>query len=125
MRTCPLLGAIVLLVLTGFAGGGPVQPFDDNDGFRQLAFEPFSGQSFTIACRAKERTCAIVYGFGSGPMAVYVFDAHGNCVAWDDVAQTLVSDDLATEWYPPTADTYVVEFRNLGRKQNNAEIAIR
>jgi len=119
------MGAVTIPLLGGLAGGAPVESFDDSKGFREQSFEPFSWQSFTVQCKAKERTCAIVYGFGSGPMAIYVFDAHGNCVARDDIAHTLVSDDLATEWYPPIVDDYVVEIRNLGRKQNNAEIAIR
>jgi len=113
------------LLLTRLAGGAPVEPFDDDKGFRELTFQPFSWQAFTLKCNAKERTCASVYGFGNGPMAVYVFDAYGNCVARDDVAHSLVSDDLATEWHPLTEETYVVEIRNLGRKPNNAEVAIR
>jgi hypothetical protein len=125
MQTSLLMGGVAILLLAQLAGGAPVESFQDAKGYRDAALEPFSAQRFTLKCKAKERTCAIVYGLGKSPMGVYVFDPNGNCVARDDVAHTLISDDLATEWHPATEETYVIEVHNLGRKNNNAEIAIR
>ncbi|MCI0683893.1 MAG: hypothetical protein L0Y71_17440 [Gemmataceae bacterium] len=122
-----LVGAPLMLWLVHVAAGSPVRPFADNDkGFRQVLIEPFSTRTFNnIRCQANERTALIVYGQGTSPMAAYVFDAHGNCVAWDDLSISMVPDDLALEWYPPAEQAYDVEVRNLGRKSNQSEIVIR
>lgn len=126
MKGMWLLGAPLALVFAHLAGGAPVRPFADNEkGYRQVPMEPFSARTFPVRCKAKERTAVIVYGQGTSPMGVYVFDPHGNCVAWDDASRSMMPDDLALEWHPPTEQTYEVEVRNLGRKANNAEIAIR
>jgi hypothetical protein len=125
MRTSLMIGGLALFLLARLAGGAPVEPFEDKKGYRDATLDPFSSLRFTLKCKARERTCAIIYGLGKSPMGVYVFDPHGNCVARDDVAPTLISDDLATEWHPATEETYVIEVHNLGRKNNNAEIAIR
>jgi len=121
-----LLGAPLLFLFAHLAGGAPVRPFAENEkGFRPVPTEPFSGRTFPVRCKAKERTAVIIYGQGTSPMAVYVFDSHGNCVAWDDMSLSMMPDDLALEWYPPTEQNYEVEVRNLGRKTNQSEIAIR
>ena len=104
MRTSLLIGSVAIFLLARLAGGSPVEPFEDTKGYRDASLEPFSALRFTVKCKARERTCAIVYGFGKSPMGVYVFDPHGNCVAYDDEAHTLISDDLATEWHPGARD---------------------
>ena len=125
MKKAVLPSGALLLLMAHFAASGPVQPFGDKMGHRQATLEPFGRETYTLKCKANERSSVIVYGQGSSPMAVYVFDAHGNCVARDDLSNSTVSDDLALEWYPPTEEIYEIEIRNLGRKQNTAEIAIR
>jgi hypothetical protein len=126
MKRIWLLGVPLLVVFAHFVGGAPVRPFAENEkGFRSVPLEPFSGRTFSVRCKAKERTAVIVYGEGTSPMAVYVFDPHGNCVAWDDNSLSMMPDDLALEWYPPAEQNYEVEVRNLGRKKNQPEIAIR
>ena len=125
MRNAIVLGGLAILVLAHLATGSPVEPLAEKSGFRNISFEPFASQTLTIECRAKERTCAILYGQGTSPMAIYVFDKHGNCVAKDDVSFNVVSDDAAVEWYPTAPGAYEVEIRNLGRRQNNSEVAIR
>ena len=119
------LGSAIMLLMASWAGSAPVTPFAEKHGFRQAALEPFQHETHSIRCKAKETTRVIVYGQGSSPMAVYVFDAHGNCVAHDDFSTGGVSDDLALEWLAPTEAAYDVEVRNLGRKSNTAELAIR
>jgi len=49
-----------------------------------------------------------------------VFDPNGNCVAHDDPG-----DDLAVEWFPPRAQPYTYEVRNLGMALTSLEMAIR
>jgi hypothetical protein len=125
MRKVCLLGSLAIFLLVHWADGGPLQPFGDEKGFRAMVFQPFHTQTHSLTCKARERSCVIVYGRGTSPMAIYVYDAYGNCVARDDVSQGKVSDDLAVEWYPAAQDVYDIEIRNLGRKLNQAEVAIR
>lgn len=125
MKKAAILGCFGLLAMVHFVAGSPVEPFNEESGFRQLELEPFSRESFTLRCQAKLRSTAIVYGHGRSPLALYVFDPHGNCVARDDFSPSRMTDDLAVEWFPPTEEMYEIEVRNLGRKQNIAEVAIR
>lgn len=125
MKYAAVIGAVIVLLMVSWAESAPVNPFAEKSGFRQLVLEPFQRDNYAIRCKAKESTRVIVYGQGSSPMAVYVFDAHGNCVAHDDYSTNDVSDDLALDWYSPSETTYDVEVYNLGRKSNTAEIAIR
>jgi hypothetical protein len=125
MKKTAVLGCFALLAAAHLVLGSPVEPFAEKLGFRELELDPHSRETFTLRCQAKERTTAIVYGKGRSPLAVYVFDPHGNCVAKDDFAQGKMTDDLAVEWYPPMEQMYEIDVRNLGRKQNIAEVAIR
>jgi hypothetical protein len=126
MRIALLLcGSAIVFLLVQLAAGAPVRPWAKESGFRQVTLDPFGTFFDSLICNGKERTNVIVYGQGTSPMAVYVYDAHGNCVARDDLSLTTVSDDLAVEWHPPTEQVYDIEIRNLGRRLNNAEIAIR
>ncbi|GEM_PF-6987934 len=125
MKRAALLGSGFLLLMVHWVVGGPVNSFAEKAGFRQLALEPFGRETYSIKCKAKESTRVIIWGQGSSPMAIYVFDVNGNCVARDDLSVGGISDDLALEWYSPTEANFDVEVRNLGRKSNTAEIAIR
>ena len=125
MKKSAILGALAVLLTAHLVSSAPVDSFDDKLGFRQYEIEPFSGRSISLRCRANERTSVMIYGFGRSPMGIYVFDKHDNCVARDDEAPNAMTDDLAVEWHPPVEDNYDVEVRNLGRKLNTAEVAIR
>ncbi len=106
--------------------GGPVQPFGDEEkGFHQMRLEPFAVRTFTQECKGGERTCVIAIGQGTTPLGVYVYDVHGNCVAWDDYSLSDVADDLALEFHPPQQGVYEVEIRNFGRRSNSVELAVR
>src|SRR5262245_17327039 len=125
MKWSGLWGSAILLSAVSWALSSPVSTFAEKNGYRQLVLDPFARENYPIRCKAKESTRVIVYGQGSSPMAVYVFDKHGNCVAHDDFATDGGSDDLPLEWFSPTEAAYDVEVRNLGRKSNTSEIAIR
>ncbi len=120
-----LLGCPALLVVAGLAFAAPVTPFADEKGYMEQVFEPLTTQLFSLPCKAKERTSVIVYGQGTSPMAVYVYDIHGNCVAMDDVSTGRISDDLMAAWYPEVQQIYDIEIRNLGLNRNRPEIAMR
>jgi hypothetical protein len=58
-------------------------------------------------------------------LGLYVFDAHGNCVAKDDSTTPQNSVDLALEWVPADATPYCVEVRNAGISGTPYEIVLR
>lgn len=52
---------------------------------------------------------------GQGYLGLYVFDAHGNCVAHDHAITNRTRDDTAVEWVPAQTGLYSIELRGLGR----------
>jgi hypothetical protein len=46
-------------------------------------------------------------------LGLYVFDAHGNCVAWDDFAPKKGTRDSAVTFVPPESGRYTVVVRNF------------
>ena len=125
MKKALMMGSVLLLLITPWVVGAPVIPFGEKTGFRQLELAPFGRETYPIRCKAKESTRVMVWGQGKSPLAVYVFDVHGNCVAHDDLSLSRDSDALALEWYSPAQADYDVEVHNLGRRSNTSEIAIR
>jgi hypothetical protein len=76
-------------------------------GFRQTAR--------FVAFRAGERALVLGSGNGQSPLALYVYDPDGNCVAKDDIIEPRASsDDVAVELYPPATARYTIEIRNVG-----------
>ena len=81
--------------------------------------------------KANEPVRIMVTGFqsesfqGETCLALYLFDAHGNCVAKDDRTSAQSSDKLAVVWVPPDANPCYVEVRNTGLTPNAYLLAIR
>jgi hypothetical protein len=129
MRRSLIMGVCVAALFGSamLALAGPVRPFAPETGYANLHVEPFSVRTFTETCKAGERTAVIAVGRGNTSVAVYVYDQHGNCVAWDDyaVSRDNISDDVALEFHPPQEMKYEIELRNLGRMTNRVEFAIR
>jgi hypothetical protein len=81
--------------------------------------------------KANEPALVTVTGFqsetfqGETCLALYLFDAHGNCVAKDDRTSAQSSDKLAVVWVPPDANSCFVEVRNAGITMNAYLLAIR
>lgn len=72
------------------------------------------------------RAVVIASGNGQSPLALYVYDPEGNCVARDDVVEPRSSsDDVAAEWFPPEMGRYTVELRNLGYRTNQIDVVAR
>lgn len=129
MRRAAIAATCVLLVLVSALAvrGGPLNPIDAERGFLSATLEPFSVRTFGETCKAEERTMIMAIGRGNSPIAVYVFDPQGNCIAWDDLAlnRKNVSDDIALAWHPPREMRYDIELRNFGRESNLVEFTIR
>ena len=127
MRMLLMLGGLAILLATHLGCETPPQERRAKkvDGFRKVDFDPLSYTTTSQRCQANERTSVIVYGQGTSPLGVYVYDAHGNCVARDDLSLGRVTDDLAAAWQAPREEFYDIEIYNFGRKPNTAELAIR
>lgn len=116
------LGTFALLcvfLLATAGGGGPIRPhppeFVEVPGYFVASLaEDFAGDV---------RANVIVSGNARAYLGVYVFDLHGNCVAWDDFGNRATYDDLNAEWYPPVAGRYGIDIINFGRIENEAELA--
>jgi hypothetical protein len=121
------LVAAILTLAGGIIWAAPLRPFGAEQGFVSVQLEPHSVRTFTVECKANERTAVMAIGRGTTPVGVYVYDVHGNCVAWDDLSHSAqnFSDDIAVAWQPPRQETYEIELRNGGRVTNRVEVAIR
>jgi hypothetical protein len=127
MRTALPAGAALLMLAVPMLLGGPVSPMGGEEGYYNLPLQPFSVRSFDATFKGKERASIIAIGRGDTPLGVYIYDADGNCVAWDDLSLSTqrISDDMVVDWYPPRQGTYEIELRNFGRRINRVEVAIR
>ena len=86
--------------------------------------QPWAPPQFTLRAQAVKRyssTCqpgrlaqVVVSGDGMAPLLVYVYDAVGNCVAWDDESVGSWSDDRVVPFTPTSRRPYEVEIRNGG-----------
>jgi hypothetical protein len=72
-----------------------------------------------------QRAAVIIVGSGRTYMGLYVLDADGNCVAWDDLGADKAPDRCAVEWFPPKEQRYTIEVRNFGAVTNVIGIALR
>jgi hypothetical protein len=105
-----------------FTSGGPLSPEEKTN----LALQAWQQTSRFIPYRAGERALVITSGNGLSPLAIYVYDPDGNCVAKDDaVAARGSSDDLAVEWLPPEEGRYTIELRNFGYRTNRFDMITR
>jgi hypothetical protein len=116
-----LLAATVVLALASVSVGSPVSEFKPEvPQIPQLA-----SKTYTLQFKGGQRANVIAIGDGSTFMGLYVYDVHGNCVAWDDEGLSQTRDDLALEWYPLENGYYIVEVRNCGSHVNQCKVWIR
>lgn len=116
------LGILGLCACAALGVGGPVTPEESV----KLQLPPFRQTARYITFRGGERALVIASGNGQSPLALYVYDPDGNCVARDDVIDARSpSDDVAVEWYPPETARYTVELRNVGSGTNTVQLVCR
>jgi hypothetical protein len=117
-RGLALLGVAVfgLVLLAPLARTSPVdleKPLD------KVAL-PGNGRIITtVTCQGNQSTFAIAATrTESGLLAMYVYDAHGNCVGRDEFNERpsqkprRATNDCGVEWFAPTTGPYLVEVRN-------------
>jgi hypothetical protein len=80
-------------------------------------------QSFEL--KGQEETRIIASGETALYLGLYVFDAHGNCVAFDDYAGTHVREDAAVIFVPPVQGAYTVEVRSFFGRDNKVRLVVR
>src|SRR5713226_9115021 len=119
-RMTLLLTTAVLLGVSGAGHGGPVAPFK-----QQLPQIPqLASQTYSLEFKGGERALVIASGDASTFMGLYVYDAHGNCIAWDDTGTAATLDDLAVDWYPRQTAPYTIDVCNLGPRVNQCKVII-
>jgi hypothetical protein len=120
-RLSLLLMTAALLGVTSAGHGGPVTPFK-----QQLPQIPqLASQTYVLEFKGGQRALVIASGDGSTFMGLYVYDALGNCIAWDDSGTRGTRDDLAVDWFPRHNGVYTIEVCNLGPRVNQCKVIIR
>ncbi len=115
-------GLVVLLVGATLGTGAPLDP-----GVSALTFkiEPYTAHNYSRQFDGGRKAVAAALGDGTGFLALYAYDAHGSCVAWDDKVNHSTRDDLAVSWFPAGTSTYTVEVKSLGRLENEVRMVVR
>jgi len=109
------------LAIAGISLAGPIERFETHVS----TLAPMDSKLFREAFKGGQRASAIAIGDGSSYMGLYVYDLHGNCVAWDDEGIWRTRDDLAVEWYPYRTAVYIIEVHNSGIRPNAYKVVMR
>jgi hypothetical protein len=110
----------LVLGLSNPGHGGPVEKFTT----QVHTFQPLFSRTYTLEFKAGETACVIFKGDHKAPLALYVYDAHGNCIGWDE-ARSTVPDVDGVEWTPTVNGLYSIEARNIGWQNNECKVNIR
>ena len=125
MRTILTLSflAMLLCVSIGVADLREPRRFHPEDPEKIV---PMSTRSYPGAFKAFEPATVQVSGKGRSSLGIYVFDAHGSCVALDDDSKLRpqLCDEVAVEWISDGVGRYSVEIRNAGLESNTFALAI-
>src|SRR5216684_1221416 len=109
MKACAC-GLLALVVISVVAEGAPLKPVEPRI---DLVLPPFRRLVESRPFAANQRANVIAIGQeGASNLGLYVYDVHGNCVAWDDLGSSSTRDDTAVEWFPLKNDRYTIELRN-------------
>lgn len=122
MRWSIAMGLLTCLIAAGVVLGGPIGAEQKS----RLELPAWQHTSRFLGFRAGERALVIATGTGQSPLALYVYDSDGNCVARDDVVEPRgSSDDVAVEWVPAEQARFGIELRNLGSRTNRVDMVTR
>lgn len=115
---CVALGALSLCTSSLAGPEKKMAPFKSEVG-------PKATWTIAVTFKGGERANVNLVGDGKSHLGLYILDSKGNCVAWDDDADSKFLDDRWVIWYPPKTQTYTIEVRNLGGSTNVFEMVIR
>jgi hypothetical protein len=124
MKNGMLALCVLLLAASLEVEGSPVEPVGPR---MDVVLAPYRRLVESRIFAANQRANIIAIGrLRDGTfLGLYVYDVHGNCVAWDDLGNSSTRDDLAVEWFPMRTERYTNELRNLGAASNRLDLVIR
>jgi hypothetical protein len=112
---------LLLCVSLGSADLLKPQPASPKERIMAQAAKSYSG-----VFKSDESAAVQLFGDGHSSLLLYVFDARGNCVAWDDnITRAQFCDELGAEWIAEAAGRYTVDVRNVGLDMHEFTLAIR
>ena len=120
MKRGALLGLAILACLASLSQGTTPAPRP----IQKIRLEGMGHHVFIQEFKAQEPARVVVSGESGHTLALYVFDRHGNCVAWDEPTGG-IPDDAAVLWVPPTQDIYYVEVRSGSSEAETVYVALR
>ncbi len=119
------MGAAILLFGATLRSGAQVEPGDPKKRFVKVELAPFEHREYSGRFVADKRSIAIALGGNRSNLALYVFDAHGNCVGRDDDLSLISRDDLAAEWIPAQTGPISIQVKSLARVANVVTMVVR
>lgn len=114
----PVVG-VLLAVAPG--AGAPVKEV----AARQYDLPGLNQVVQTVELKGLEPTRIIASGNKRYHLGLYVFDAQGNCVAWDDYGGPDVREDCGVVIVPPADGTFTVQVRSFSPQENGVRIVVR
>src|SRR5262249_17386164 len=112
---CGILCSGLLIVLAS-AALGPGAPLDPKTRLVEGKVEPYRDVHYERQFQAGIPAKGIALGEArKGYLGLYVYDAHGNCVARDDDVNDRTVDDTAAEWVPAQTGLYTIQVQALGK----------
>ena len=120
-----------LFAAAPWAGSSPIHPEKPQ---LKLALPSYGTLTSVIDCKGGERSCAIAATITEAPvlMALYVYDAHGNCIGHDEYDERAptsdkrrpATDDVSVEWYPQAQGPFTIEVRNASGTAGVVQMAV-
>ena len=122
MRSILGVSLLTVLVCVSFSAADLVMPRKRD---AEQVVPAYNIRAYSDTFRKSESARVIASGVGDSCLGLYIFDARGNCVAWDDKGDARTADDLFAEWIPAEQERFNVEVRNGGFEANTFRIALR
>jgi hypothetical protein len=117
-----MVGMAALLFGATLGSGAPL---DMKARAVEAPVDAFGAREFWGKFPGGKRSLAIALGDNRTNLGLYVFDAHGNCVARDDDMSLASRDDLAVEWLPAQTGLFTIQVKSLARISNRVLLVIR
>jgi hypothetical protein len=122
MRPSLLCAPLALLVCVSLGDADLVVPRPYG---REERVAPLSTRSYLAEFKTDEPAKVQLSGGGNSSLGLYVFDAHGNCLKWDDLTTPRACDELLLEWIPSAGGRCAVAVHNGGLDVNEYTLAMR
>ena len=123
MRAIAVSRMLILFLCVSFGSADLVKPLPAAPKERIMAQ---SARSYSGVFKSDEPAGVQLFGDGHSSLLIYVFDARGNCVAWDDnITRAQFCDELGAEWIADAQGRYSVDVRNVGLDIHDFTLAIR